>query len=363
MGDGLPRIGGAGSTARWSDAVAEADWIGGRLAPFGSGSAASVIPCGFKAYARVLHPATRARAGGPGRVRWAEVAAWSGLPLWQDARFHSVAFPATPPAAPAPWKQGPLRGTLDAGDAAALAHILRAHTATPERCWFCLWDGYGWEHRARLASTRVPTAGAGRTGTSSDASGLNAPPEDPPDPIPAEMRAGPRVRLPHRDYLLFTGPVEAASAFVGQEHQTPNLWWPADRIWCVASEIDLPWTYVGGSEQAVRALLSDARIEALPASPGDPLWRVEGWVARMVEGAALSLLGTGAAVVHTSRGTVRAWLDAPGGSAEHVLRTEGTGSDGAAFGNWCRIAAADADGLRRELALQLTPAVVRLAGE
>ena len=27
----------------------------------------------------------------------------------------------------------------------------------------------------------------------------------------------------------------------------PNLWWPADRAWRVASDIDLPSTYLGGT--------------------------------------------------------------------------------------------------------------------
>ena len=46
--------------------------------------------------AEVLHPA---RTGGTEDrpVRWAEVAAWSGLPLRSDAQFHSVALPPTDP--------------------------------------------------------------------------------------------------------------------------------------------------------------------------------------------------------------------------------------------------------------------------
>jgi hypothetical protein len=32
----------------------------------------------------------------------------------------------------------------------------------------------------------------------------------------------------------------------GRELSGPNPWWPEDRAWCVATEIDLPYTYVGG---------------------------------------------------------------------------------------------------------------------
>jgi hypothetical protein len=42
-----------------------------------------------------------------------------------------------------------------------------------------------------------------------------------------------------------------------------NLWWPDDRAWCVATEIDFNTTYVGGSTAGVEDLLGDARFEAM----------------------------------------------------------------------------------------------------
>ena len=63
------------------------------------------------------------------------------------------------------------------------------------------------------------------------------------DPVPGAVRAGPRVHLPHRDYFLYTGPAEFVAALASVDAtggQCPNLWWPGDRAWCVASEIDLP---------------------------------------------------------------------------------------------------------------------------
>ncbi|MDQ2942123.1 MAG: hypothetical protein M3R21_00435, partial [Candidatus Dormibacteraeota bacterium] len=49
----------------------------------------------------------------------------------------------------------------------------------------------------------------------------------------------------------------------------PNLWWPEDRAWCVASEIDHPYSYVGGSSALIKEVLADPAIEAVPASVGD----------------------------------------------------------------------------------------------
>jgi hypothetical protein len=64
----------------WSGETGQASWIGARLAPFGAGVVTSVVPGGFGAYARVLHPAEEP-LDGDRVVRWTEVAAWSGLPL------------------------------------------------------------------------------------------------------------------------------------------------------------------------------------------------------------------------------------------------------------------------------------------
>jgi hypothetical protein len=202
-----------GSRWSWSADVGEADWIGRRLSD--AHIVTSVVPAGFEAYARVLHPVQDADADGERAVRWAEVAAWSGMPLRRDAQFHSIALPPARPDADAPWSgQGPEEGSLYLPDAEALAGLARQWTATPERCWFCVWDGYD------FAGTPLTRPGQDATRR--------------PDPVPAPVRNGPRVRLPYRDYLLCAGPVDAVTAVAslsGRE-QTPNLWWPADRA-CV----------------------------------------------------------------------------------------------------------------------------------
>jgi hypothetical protein len=78
----------------WSADVGQAGLIAGRLAPFHSHMVTSVVPGGFEAYARVLHPAEDPVAAD--LVRWAAVAAWSRMPLHRGAQFHSVALSARP---------------------------------------------------------------------------------------------------------------------------------------------------------------------------------------------------------------------------------------------------------------------------
>jgi hypothetical protein len=278
----------------WSAAVEEADWIAASLAPFDEHLVASVIPPGFQSYARVLHPAYYAMAKGTRKVRWREIADWSGVPLYPDSQFHSIALAPGQRTGPAPWNsQGPERGSLNGGDAEALVELLAAHTSTPFNCLFCMWDGWGWD-------TAMSAALPGEV------------PLPIPDPVPAEVRQGPRVRLPHRDYLLYTGSIEAALAFAGTPGQTPNLWWPADRAWCVASEVDLRWSYVGGSAALIEELLADPAVEALPAVPSHRHSWVEEFIVDDSESSVPGLISTGKATIETACGTIRATLRRPG---------------------------------------------------
>ncbi len=311
--------------AEWSAAVEEANWIAERLGPFAA-DVSSVVPAGFEAYARVLHPAEEPTRGHR-LVRWREIASWSGIALRPDAQFHTVAMPPAAPADPPPWSgQGPREGGLYPPDAAVLTGVLRDATTAPEGCFFGLWAGYG---------------------------------------IAVNL---PLVRLPEREYLLYTGPVEALTAPVASAHgQTANLAWPPDHAWCVVSEIDLCWTYVAGSRALVERLLAerllaDDRLEVLPAAPDEPLTRIEPFVADLVEPAVTELLAGAHTLVTTSQGTVEAWLERPDRRGPGALRTRlrpATGWRGTGGG---LLGSRDEEGLRRELRARLASAVVSLVG-
>jgi hypothetical protein len=342
---------------RWSSDVHQADWIGPRLAPWeGDHIAAIVVPAGFAAYARVLHPAGFLEDGDR-PVRWADVAAWSGMPLRQDAQFHSIALPPTVPGEPPPdGSTDPPEGSLHEPDAEVLAGILREWTATPDDCWFCVWEGYGWESARPLLSVASAETGQSRA--------TAVPPLR--DPVPGPVREGPRVELPHRNYFLYQGPAEAVLALCaldGAFGQCPNLWWPADRAWCVASEIDLPWTYIGGPRGLIDAILADDRIEALPAAPDDRVSRVEDWVAAWVDQLVGDLLAHGAASLSTPRGSVDARLRRPRGIRHGDLRIEVTGRDGGSSSTWTSSHQRGEDKLRSDVRSYLTMAVLSLTGK
>ena len=238
--------------------VTAADWLRPRLRRFAS-AVSAVVPDRFPAYVRILHPA-RGPAGRP--VRWAEVAAWSGRSMHRLAQFHAISRPAAAaPTDPAPWDgEDPPEGNLPAELLGILCATLAEHTTTPESCWLCLWDGYGWLHGSPSVAIlgthgSIPVAPA----------------------FPAEVLDGPRVRLPGRDHLLLAGPLAAAPQLGWADPygfffpQSPNLFWPTDQAWCVASEIDLCCTLVAGSDALAGALVGDPRLEAWRVQPDDPI--------------------------------------------------------------------------------------------
>ena len=146
-----------------------------------------------------------------------------------------------------------------------------------------------------------------------------------------------------------------------QDDHSPNLWWPDDRAWCVATEIDLAWTYVGGSAALISDVLASPRLEAQPASPNDNYHRrPPKWLAPAIDDAAIELLDSGTATLHTWRGTVHAQLDKPHGRTDGDLRIQRRPSNGFAGSSWSRITEHDPVRLRHNLTTALTSAVIDL---
>jgi hypothetical protein len=158
--------------------------------------------------------------------------------------------------------------------------------------------------------------------------------------------------------------VEAVTAVAPMSgiDQTANLWWPADRAWCVASEIDLAWTYVGGPAGLIERILGDERIEAIPAEPADPLNRIEEWVTNWVTQATTRLLADGEAVIATSRGTVYAWLARPSRLRRAMLRTRTLADNGVSGSSEGALTHRSGQELRDEISFYLTHQVIDLVG-
>lgn len=251
--------------------VSVATWIAPRLGPFG-GWVGSIVPQGFEAYARILHPVP-----GPDQRRltpttWQAVCESTGRTPHALMQWHAIAGVVEvtrrrTTTRTMQWHGGePEEGNLGAESLTALLRVLDRDSRGGQECFFALWEGYGWIKGS-------PSVGWLERSEPIRPFG--------PKPIPPafdrEVMAGPRLHHPGRDYLLFSGPL-AASTTMGEPAtprwfipQSPNLFWPADRSWCVASEIDLDSTLLGGSAGLVEAVLADPALEAWPVAPGDSL--------------------------------------------------------------------------------------------
>jgi len=205
--------------------------------PFAFASVCALVPGGYEGYVRVLHPAWDAS----GRmVPWSAVAAWSGRVYHPQMSFEGICSPVPGHGAdPSPWEHDPNHGILDEEVVAELLPLLARFTGTPEQCYFGVWEGYG---QYSGGTTMLTSDGSGR------------PLSPPPD-----IRRAQRIRGCDRNYLLYTG------FYTNFRSQPPSIWWPADRTWFVATDIDLDSTYVGGSQQCINALLRHPVLEAVPA--------------------------------------------------------------------------------------------------
>ena len=252
--------------------VSSADWVVEGVGPFGSGVGA-FVPHGFQAYARVLHPAW---ADDERPVTWAEAAAWSGRVVHPRVQFEALAVPVPGAGGTArPWQTSPDPGTMPPALLAALCDVLAAHTGSGRRCLFCVWDGYEQTSGPHAVVTFTAERGSPADDVTSSGEREHEPaePQILPPEFPPSVLSGPRVCLPERSYLLLEGPLAAAGELgMSVFPQSPSLFWPDDHAWCVATDVDLDSTYLGGSSALVRDVLADERLEALPVSVADPVW-------------------------------------------------------------------------------------------
>lgn len=262
LSDGLRIIDGASAGA----------WIEPRLAGE-VGAVTLQVPKGFEAYARIFHPASDPE-GGP--VRWAEVAKACGTVPHREMQWHAIlgladadelggSYNPNDPNGVKWAGSDPMTGAMDVEALDALCEILAVHTLDTTRCFFGLCTIQSWEE-------------------SFSADELE-----------------PFLKLPHeRDHIVLAGPLSAVDQIVRDwsklssarmvfaanegegpspepdqsqflQREAPNLIWPADRTWFVASEIDFDSTLVGGTTKLIEAIVKSPEMEAWQVGPTDSL--------------------------------------------------------------------------------------------
>jgi hypothetical protein len=213
--------------------AAAASWVIEGLRGFAE-SVLSVVPAGFEAYARIFHPAGNGDPEAP--VRWRDIAQANGRTAHRMMQWPSITGSFRfyhGDDQPGLWDREPEEGALPKLLVPVLTSVLAGHTATPGRCWFAVWDGWG--------------------------------------ALEPGVRDAPAFEIPRRRLYLLTGPITALSRSLETWlwWQTPNVWWPDDRAWCVATEIDFETTYVGGTRACIAELTGHPDLEAVAADPAD----------------------------------------------------------------------------------------------
>lgn len=191
---------------------------------------------------------------------------WSELITRGPTGFESYARILHTPLNPGDHERR--EGCLDENQLAALREVLDLHTAPTQDCFNALWDGFGAIDGGEAANFLTAFTGSYAYGRIFRQARKQAPP---PPAFPVEIMVGPRLRLPHRDYILFAGPLAEAGRWgaapyaldIPRDINSPNLLWPADHSWFVATEIDQDWTGVAGSVGLIDAVLADPRLETV----------------------------------------------------------------------------------------------------
>ncbi|MDQ2624211.1 MAG: hypothetical protein M3Y20_03520 [Actinomycetota bacterium] len=238
-------------------------WIGPRLAELGS-SLGAIVPRGFEAYVRILHPVQVDTAAW---VSWADVAARAGTtlealsPWWRVAGARELHDQV---------EDEPEEGNLPEHAFRVLVEHLAAESGWDAPCVSAVWHGWGHLH----------DSGKAMFAWRDDGSPIPEPPKPPVGPYSREVLEGPTLELPAREYFTFACALATADAPCRYDQwragdlagwQSPQLLWPLDRSWCVATEVDYDSTLVGGSLPLIEALHADPRFESFRVEASDAI--------------------------------------------------------------------------------------------
>ncbi len=240
----------------------EISWISNAIRPYEQMALVnSLVPEKFESRCRILHPfknyATDAEMG------WQKVATSLGKDLSPETPCSELTshprFKLLELGEP---RCGSLaKSVLDA----LLTHIISNNSTDTVMC--AIWSGYGWlqgkfafaELTRKAPNSLVKQLRIQRIKLPRSVSGVNW--------VQHCMEISPQMQ-----YLVYKGPVGILNAFIDQPFkQTPNFWWPISEQSLIVSDLDLEWTYVGGSALLIDRILNDPRIEAVAVTGNDRL--------------------------------------------------------------------------------------------
>lgn len=317
---------------KWTPDVAVGDWLRERLSD--DWSIHHFVPRGYEAYARIFHP-VQVRSlpdrSMPEMDEWvrmpqAEQQRLTELILEEETTWRAAAEAFGTTMHPlAQWDSlirasrdegtriapdgrefsGAAFGELSSEQLTRTAAHLAAHTETPERSFAGLWPGRGglvgfMGHGPSRAFFQFGDPGSpelahhntmlGRSFTDAFNNVFRRATWQ-EGILSREISEGPQLALPDREYILFRTDIRAfhdpnwildapwrdrpvEQHGFAPSALAPNLLWPSDQAWVMASEIDYDSTIVAGSAALIDAICADTALEALPLPEGaDLTWQ------------------------------------------------------------------------------------------
>jgi len=141
------------------------------------------------------------------------------------------------------------------------ASIGERHTSSPDRAWFAVWEGHGFANSTTHIAWQEPSDDTNRHAREQEQSRLHDEDVRRNAAIRASLLQVPSFDLPNRTYHLLAGPVSAATQLDDPRGPStwrlPDLFWPDDRRWFVATDVDFWSFYIGGDRDFVTELARD----------------------------------------------------------------------------------------------------------
>lgn len=133
-----------------------------------------------------------------------------------------------------------------------VASVGARHTTRPTHAWFAFWEGHGYTSwSTHTAYRNPPTDDAERQQRAARSERRREADRERHVAIAQALAAIPRFDLPNRAYYLTHGALSAITELRSpdtDEWRNPDLFWPDDRAWFAATDVDFWSVYVGGSE-------------------------------------------------------------------------------------------------------------------
>jgi hypothetical protein len=142
---------------------------------------------------------------------------------------------------------------------AILGSIGERHTSSPDRGHFAVWEGHGFDTAATHVAWRGPLDDGTRRALEQERARLHDDDARRNGAIRAALAQVPRFDMLHRTYYLLDGPLAAVARLRDpgspSEWRNPDLFWPDDRRWFVATDVDFWSLYVGGDSDFITELV------------------------------------------------------------------------------------------------------------